>query len=237
MGHDKWHQGFYSKLKRNDGQGSCCNLMDCRPTQSRMVGDHYEVKVDGAWTPVPHDKINNVVAPDGGAHVCAPRQVESTRALYSASFFPRKADGSTREAGHPLGWSEGNNVQFDYRTGAGNANDIRKYAAELIALADVILANGSQAVRVLLQATRTVPIVFAMFPIRSVPASSKPGAAGRQRHRLHPFEYGLSGEMAGAAQGDCTRVTRVAVLRDPAMPAGRPVGGAPGGGALARGRA
>src|SRR5262245_45758796 len=49
VGHDKWHQGFYSKLKRNDGQGSCCNLMDCRPTQSRMVGDHYEVKVDGAW--------------------------------------------------------------------------------------------------------------------------------------------------------------------------------------------
>src|SRR5499427_3953480 len=51
-GHDKWHQGFYSKLNRNDGKGSCCNLMDCRPTQSRMVGDHYEVKVDGQWTPV-----------------------------------------------------------------------------------------------------------------------------------------------------------------------------------------
>ena len=33
VGHDKWHQNFYSKLKRNDGQGSCCNLMDCRPTQ------------------------------------------------------------------------------------------------------------------------------------------------------------------------------------------------------------
>jgi hypothetical protein len=30
--HDKWHHGFYSNLKRNDGQGSCCNLMDCRPT-------------------------------------------------------------------------------------------------------------------------------------------------------------------------------------------------------------
>jgi hypothetical protein len=50
VGHDKWHQGFYSKLKRNDGGGSCCNLMDCRPTQSRMVGDHYEVKVDGVST-------------------------------------------------------------------------------------------------------------------------------------------------------------------------------------------
>ena len=50
-GHDKLHQGFYSQLRRNDG-GSCCNLMDCRPTQSRVVGDHYEVKVDGVWTPV-----------------------------------------------------------------------------------------------------------------------------------------------------------------------------------------
>jgi hypothetical protein len=49
--------------------------MDCRPTQNRIVGNHYEVKVDGVWTPVPYDKINNVVAPDGGAHVCAPRQV------------------------------------------------------------------------------------------------------------------------------------------------------------------
>ena len=39
-----------------------------------MVGDHYEVKLDGQWTPVPDDKINHVVAPDGGAHVCAPRQ-------------------------------------------------------------------------------------------------------------------------------------------------------------------
>src|SRR5439155_20921734 len=79
VGHDKWHQGFYSTLKRNDGQGSCCNLMDCRPTQSRIVGDHYEVKVDGVLTRVPYDNINNVVAPDGGAHVCAPRQVGPTK--------------------------------------------------------------------------------------------------------------------------------------------------------------
>jgi hypothetical protein len=88
MSHDKWHQGFYSKLKRNDGQGSCCSLMDCRPTQSRMVGDHYEVKVDGAWTPVPYDKINNVVAPDGGAHVCAPRQVGSNKGVLFCVILP-----------------------------------------------------------------------------------------------------------------------------------------------------
>src|SRR5262245_52105880 len=92
VGHDKWHQRFYSTLKKKYGGGSCCNLMDCRPTLSRMVGDHYEVKVDGMWTPVPYDTINNVVAPDGGAHVCAPRQVGPTRALYSASFCRRRAD-------------------------------------------------------------------------------------------------------------------------------------------------
>ena len=73
LGHEKWHESFYSTLKRYDG-GSCCNLMDCRPTQSRMIGDHYEVKVDGAWMLVPSNKINNVIAPDGGAHVCAPKQ-------------------------------------------------------------------------------------------------------------------------------------------------------------------
>jgi hypothetical protein len=58
---DKWHQDFYLKLRRNDG-GLCCNLMDCRPTQSRMVGDHYEVKVDGEWMAVPNDKITVVMA-------------------------------------------------------------------------------------------------------------------------------------------------------------------------------
>src|SRR5262245_66605550 len=70
VGHEKWHEGFYSKLRRSDG-GLCCNLMDCRPTQSRIVGDHYEVKVDGVWMPVPYDKINNVVAPVGCVRVRA----------------------------------------------------------------------------------------------------------------------------------------------------------------------
>ena len=87
-GHDKWHQNFYSNLKRNDGQGSCCNVMDCRPTQSRMVSDHYEVKVDGEWVPVPNDKINNVVAPDGGAHVCAPRQVGPNKGVLFCVILP-----------------------------------------------------------------------------------------------------------------------------------------------------
>ena len=88
VGHGKWHRDFYSILKRNDGRGPCCNLMDCRPTQSRMVGDHYEVKVDGVWTPVPNDKINNVIAPDGGAHVCAPRQVGQNKGVLFCVILP-----------------------------------------------------------------------------------------------------------------------------------------------------
>jgi len=53
-----------------------------------MVGDHYEVKVDGAWTPVPPDKINNVIAPDGGAHVCAPEQEGVNRGVLFCVVLP-----------------------------------------------------------------------------------------------------------------------------------------------------
>ena len=88
VGHDKWHRDFYSKLKRNDGRGPCCSLMDCRPTQSRMVGDHYEVKVDGEWVRVPVDTINNVVALDGGAHVCAPRQQGRNKGVLHCVILP-----------------------------------------------------------------------------------------------------------------------------------------------------
>src|SRR2546427_4581597 len=60
-----------------------------------------------------------------------------------------------------LGWTVGTNVQIDYRWAAGNEDDTRKYAAELVALApDVIFASGSAAVRPLHPSTRTVPIVF-----------------------------------------------------------------------------
>jgi hypothetical protein len=71
-GHDRWHAEFYSKLIRPDTKTSCCNLADCRPTEIRTSNDHYEVKKDGRWIRVPLDKIVKVVAPDGGAHICAP---------------------------------------------------------------------------------------------------------------------------------------------------------------------
>jgi hypothetical protein len=73
-GHDRWHAEFYSKLMRPDTKTSCCNLADCSPTTSRAVGEHYEILVEGEWIRVPADKIQNVAAPDAGAHVCAPKQ-------------------------------------------------------------------------------------------------------------------------------------------------------------------
>jgi putative ABC transport system substrate-binding protein len=60
-----------------------------------------------------------------------------------------------------LGWTDGRNVRIDTRWAAGNAEDICKYAAELVALApEVILATGSSTLGPLLHATRSVPIVF-----------------------------------------------------------------------------
>jgi putative ABC transport system substrate-binding protein len=80
-----------------------------------------------------------------------------------------------------LGWTIGHNVRIEVRWSGGKADEARRYATELAALApDVILAHGVSSVRPLLQATRTVPIVF---PIASDPVGAglgrQPGAAGR----------------------------------------------------------
>jgi putative ABC transport system substrate-binding protein len=83
-----------------------------------------------------------------------------------------------------LGWTVGQNVQIDYRWSAGNEDDTRKYAAELVALApDVIFVSGSAAVEPLRRATRTVPIVFVLVPD---PVGAGFVSAGRQYHRFFP---------------------------------------------------
>ena len=88
IGHDMWHENFYNGLVRQDTKTSCCSLADCRPTESRMVGDHYEVKVDGAWVSVPKAAIQKVSAPDGGAHVCAPKQDGRNRGVIYCVVLP-----------------------------------------------------------------------------------------------------------------------------------------------------
>ena len=121
-----------------------------------------------------------------------------------------------------LGWTDGRNMQIDIRFGGGDAERIRKSAAELVALApDVIFATGSASVAAMLQATRTVPIVFAIVPdpIGSgfVSSLSRPGgnATGFMQ-----FEYSLSGKWLELLKQIAPGVTRAAVLWDPAITAG-----------------
>jgi len=121
-----------------------------------------------------------------------------------------------------LGWTDGRNVRIDIRWGAGNADDIRKYAAELAAVApDVIFASGTASVGPMLQATRTVPIVFANVadPVGAgfVDSLARPGgnASG-----FIQFEYSLSGKWLELLKQIAPGVTRAAVLRDPAITSG-----------------
>jgi putative tryptophan/tyrosine transport system substrate-binding protein len=120
-----------------------------------------------------------------------------------------------------LGWTDGRNVRIDTRRGAGNVADSRKYATELVALApDVILAVGVS-VEPLLEATRTVPIIFTIVPdpVGSgfVDSLSRPG--GNATGFLM-FEYSLCGKWPELLKEIAPGVTRAAVLRDAAVTAG-----------------
>jgi putative tryptophan/tyrosine transport system substrate-binding protein len=115
-----------------------------------------------------------------------------------------------------LGRTIGRNVRIDTRWAGANAGEIRRHAAELAALApDVILATGASTVGPLLQATRTVPIVF--------PFASDPVGAGFVDSLARPggnatgfvsFEYGLSAKWLELLKQTAPGVTRAAVLRD-----------------------
>jgi putative ABC transport system substrate-binding protein len=121
-----------------------------------------------------------------------------------------------------LGWTDGRNVRIDTRWVAGDAARGRSYAAELVALApDVILASASPAVLALQEATRTVPIVFAQVidPVGAgfVESLARPGGNATG---FTQFEYGMSGKWLELLKEIAPRVTRVAVIRDPALASG-----------------
>jgi len=121
-----------------------------------------------------------------------------------------------------LGWTVGRNVRIDYRWSAGNLENSRKYAAELVALApDVILAPSGANVGELQQASRTVPIVFAgvIDPVGSGFVDSLVRPGGNATGFLL-FEYSLSGKWLELLKQIAPSVTRAAVLRDTANPAG-----------------
>jgi ABC-type uncharacterized transport system substrate-binding protein len=121
-----------------------------------------------------------------------------------------------------LGWTDGRNVRIDTRWFASNEADTRKYAAELVALApDVILASGGSVVGPLLQATRTVPIVFTLTvdPVGAgyVASLARPGGNATG---FTSYEYSLSGKWLELLKEIAPGVTRAAVLRDATLPQG-----------------
>jgi putative ABC transport system substrate-binding protein len=121
-----------------------------------------------------------------------------------------------------LGWTAGRNVRIDTRWGAGDAERIRKYAAELLALTpDVVLANGATTVAALQQATRSVPIVFVQLtdPVGGgfVESLARPGG---NTTGFTLFEFSTTGKWLELLKQIAPRVTRAAVVRDYTNPSG-----------------
>ena len=121
-----------------------------------------------------------------------------------------------------LGWIVGQNVQIDYRWASVNAEELRKYAAELVALKpDVILAHSSSGVASLLQTTHTVPIVFTNVadPVGAgyVDSLARPGGNATG---FTVFEYAMGGKWLELLKEIAPHVTRTAVIRDSAIAAG-----------------
>ena len=154
---------------------------------------------------------------------CARPAAGSSTALPSAKDDPEYQPWLTafRQTLQELGWAEGRNIQIDIHW-AANPSEIRRQAAELVALApDVILAAGTNIVGELTQVTHTVPIVF--------PIIADPVAGGFVESLARPggnatgfmlFEYSISGKWLELLKQIAPGVTRVAVLGDPDIPTG-----------------
>jgi putative ABC transport system substrate-binding protein len=121
-----------------------------------------------------------------------------------------------------LGWEVGRNVQIDTRWGAGDTERFRQYAEELVASApDVIVGTANSIVADLEQASRTVPIVFVttIDPVGSglVESLARPGGNATG---FTAYEFSLNAKLLELLKDVAPSVTRVAVLRDPSVPAG-----------------
>jgi len=155
------------------------------------------------------------------------QQPDRTRRIGALAGIEDDAEGRARFAAfqqglQQLGWTDGRNVRIDYRWGGGDADNIRKHAAELVALApDVILAAGGAVAGPLLQATRAVPIVFVIVPdpvgAGFVDSLARPGGNATG---FVSFEYSISAKWLELLKQIAPGITRAAVLRDPAISTG-----------------
>ena len=137
---------------------------------------------------------------------------------------PLAADDAESQARHGAflqglqesGWSVGRNVKIDYRFAAGDAERIRQYAAEFVALKpDVILATGSLVTAALLQVTRSMPIVFAQLPDPVgnglITSLARPGGNATG---FTNYEYSMSGKWLELLREIAAPVTRALILRE-----------------------
>jgi putative ABC transport system substrate-binding protein len=130
--------------------------------------------------------------------------------------------GAFLQALAQLGWTIGNNVQIDVRWATGNHATIRKHAAELAALApEVVLAHGGATVSPMQQVTRTIPIVFTVAgdPVATGYAESLARPGGNITGFM-TAEFSIASKWLELLKQAAPEVTRVAVLRDPTVPAG-----------------
>jgi ABC-type uncharacterized transport system substrate-binding protein len=168
----------------------------------------------------------------GGAAACplAARAQQLDRMRRIGALMPHVADNPQVQARNAAfldglrqsGWTVGRNVEVDYRWSAGIAGETRKHVSELLALApDVIFAGGSATLAPLLQATRSVPIVFAIVPdpvgAGFVDSLAKPGGNATG---FMTFEPGISAKWLELLKELVPSLRRAAVLRDPTITAG-----------------
>jgi putative tryptophan/tyrosine transport system substrate-binding protein len=150
------------------------------------------------------------------------RRIGVLNTLAADDVIAQARNGAFLQGLQQTGWTIGRNVQVDTRWGAGDADRLRRYATELAALApDVILATGNAATAPLLQATRTVPIVFVIVPdpvgAGFVDSLARPGGNATG---FIAFEYGLSAKWLELLKDIAPGVMRAAVIRDPALASG-----------------
>jgi putative ABC transport system substrate-binding protein len=139
------------------------------------------------------------------------RRIGVLNTLAADDALAQARQGAFLQGLQQSGWTIGRNVQVEARWAAGDPDRLRKYAVELVALApDVILASGNAAAAPVLQATRTVPIVFVIVPdpVGAGFVDSLPQPGGNATGWLELLKDIAPG------------VTRVAVLRDPALASG-----------------
>lgn len=119
-----------------------------------------------------------------------------------------------------LGWTEGRQIEFDIRWGAGDADRVSRYAAELVARKpDVLVVGGTAPLSALHRQTRDIPIVFAQV---GDPIGQGFGAsAARPGGNITGFalyDAAIAVKWIELLKQLAPNVTRISLIHDPTSP-------------------